>query len=130
MKLVVDTSAFSAFGRGGDARLTPWFKPEHQLLMPLIVLGELRAGFALGSKEAANLRTLNKFLDIPNVEILKLTTMTPKLYADLYRQLRLAGKAVSTNDIWIAALAIEQGVPLLTLDADFQAIKKLQLAPL
>ncbi|MEO7364561.1 MAG: PIN domain-containing protein [Candidatus Saccharimonadales bacterium] len=130
MKLLVDTSAFSVFGRGGDNRLDPWFTSQHSLLMPLIVIGELRAGFAMGGRETDNVKRLERFLEAPNVEVVKLSQQTTRLYADVVRQLRQAGRAASSNDIWIAALAVEHHLPLLTLDRDFAAITGLQLVPL
>ena len=128
MKLIVDTNAYWAANRG-DKRLKPWFSSKHELVFPLIVLGELRAGFALGNQEVANIRQLNRFLDASTVSVARLTITTAILYADIFKQLRQSGKAVGFNDIWIAAMAIEQNLPLLTLDADFQAIKGLQLVP-
>lgn len=129
MKLVIDTSAYSAFNRG-DSRLRRWFSVEHQLLVPLIVLGELRAGFACGSQATANNQLLNKFLDAPNVEILKLSNSTTKLYAAIFSQLRAEGKPIGSNDMWIAALTQEHDGQLITLDADFGAIKNLNLVDL
>lgn len=127
MTIVVDTSAFSVFGRGGDDRLTPWFKAEHQLLMPLIVVGELRAGFAAGSKRQENEKLLRQFLDAPNVTTLTISDATTTIYSEIYRQLRADGTPIGTNDMWIAAMTIERQAELLTLDADFNSVHALRL---
>ncbi len=127
MTIVIDTSAFSAFGRGNEARLTPWFKPEHQIFMPLIVVGELRAGFAAGNKQRENEKLLQQFLDAPNVNTLIISDATTKIYAELFYKLRQAGTPVGTNDMWIAALALEHDTQLLTLDTDFNHVEGLLL---
>lgn len=130
MIILVDTSAFSVYGRGGDVRLVPWFKVEHQLLMPTIVIGELRAGFASGSKRQENEKLLQKFLDAPNVNTLTISDTTTIIYAEIYHKLRQAGTPINTNDMWIAALALEHNTQLLTLDSDFRRVPDLLVAKL
>lgn len=128
MTIVVDTSAFSVFGRGDDVRLAPWFKAENQLLMPLIVIGELRAGFACGKKRQENEKLLQKFLDAPNVSTLTISDTTTTMYAEIYHKLRQAGTPINTNDMWVAALAMEHDTQLLTLDSDFSRVPDLLVA--
>ncbi len=128
MTIVVDTSAFSVYGRGADSRLVPWFNAEHQLLMPMIVIGELRAGFAVGNKRQENEKLLRQFLDASNVSTLTISDTTTTIYAELYRKLRQAGTPIGTNDMWIAALTLERDVQLLTLDTDFSCVPDLILA--
>lgn len=128
MTIVVDTSAFSVYGRGVDRRLVPWFKAEHQLLMPMIVIGELRAGFAVGNKRQENEKLLRQFLDASNVSTLTISDTTSTIYADVYRKLRQAGTPIGTNDMWIAAMTLERDVQLLTLDTDFSYVPDLILA--
>lgn len=129
MKLTIDTSAISAFGRGSDKRLNKWFTTKHELLVPLIVVGELRAGFAHGTRQQQNERLLQKFLDAPNVSTITLSDNTTKLYATIYQRLKQIGKPINTNDMWIAALAAEHGCPLLTLDTDFGRVPGLKTLP-
>lgn len=129
MKFAIDTSSYSALQRN-DARVNKWFLPEHRLLVPIIVIGELRAGFANGNKRKANSILLDKFLASPYTEILQTTERTAELFAEVYAELRRIGRPINSNDIWIAALALEHNVPLLTLDNDFSNIAKLDLVPL
>ncbi len=120
-KILLDTSAYSAFNRG-DARLQPWFKSSLEICTPLIVIGELRAGFAAGSRRAENEALLRRFLDAPNVSQLTLSATTTEHFAALYLKLRQGGVTVSTNDLWIAALSIEHNLAILSLDEDFSRI--------
>jgi predicted nucleic acid-binding protein len=129
MKFILDTTAYSEFNRG-DLRLKKWFSAEHEIIIPLIVVGELRAGFAAGSKQAENKQLLQRFLDSPNVITITLSNKTTQHFADIYLQLRQSATPIGTNDMWIAALALEENVPVLTLDSDFSYIEGLELVKL
>lgn len=129
VKFVLDTSAYSAFNRG-DQRLRKWIRPEKDIVVPLIVIGELEAGFAGGSKRHVNKQLLERFLDSPNVELATLTKRTTEIFADIFLALRKVGTPIGTNDMWIAAMALEIKSPLLTLDNDFSYIPGLNLIQL
>lgn len=126
MKFILDTSAYSEFNRG-NAKLRQWFQSDHEIVVPLIVVGELRAGFAAGDRRDDNEQLLQRFLDSPNVHTATLTDNTTELFAQTYLTLRLAGTPVGTNDLWIAAISIEHQCPLLTVDSDFSRIEALKL---
>ena len=123
----LDTSAYSAFNRGDD-RLRDWFKAEIDIVVPSIVIGELRAGFAAGSQRKVNEDLLQRFLDSPNVSIETISDGTTKIYAEIYLSLRTKGKQIGTNDMWIAAIALMLDNKLLTLDKGFEHIPDLMLA--
>lgn len=127
MNILIDTSAFSDYGRGNNAELETWFKAQHQLVMSLIVIGELRAGFAAGNRRSENEKLLQKFLDAPNVTIVGLSDKTAYEFADIYLQLRKAGTPIGINDMWIASTAKELNLAVLTTDTDFGYIKGLKL---
>ncbi len=128
-EFVLDTSAYSGFNRG-DGRLKDWFREGSHILIPIIVIGELRAGFCLGNKVAENQALLQRFLDSSNVSAVTITDATAELFADIYYKLRKAGTPVGTNDMWIAALALEHDKTLLTLDSDFSRVADLRVAEL
>ncbi len=122
----LDTSAYSAFNRGDD-RLRDWFKAEIDIVVPSIVIGELRAGFAAGSQRKVNEDLLQRFLDSPNVSIETISDGATKIYAEIYLSLRAKGKPIGTNDMWIAAIALMLDNKLLTLDKGFEHIPDLML---
>lgn len=127
MSFTLDTSAYSAFNRG-DKRLKEWFQADNEIVVPIIVIGELRAGFAAGSKRKENEDLLQRFLDSPNVIVVAITDATTRIYAEIYVRLRQKGKPIGTNDMWIAAIALEQNNVLLTLDGGFSDIPDLMIA--
>lgn len=123
----LDTSAYSAFNRG-DKRLKAWFNSGADIIVPSIVIGELRAGFAAGNKRKDNEDLLQRFLDSPNVFVETISDSTTKIYAEIYLKLRNKGKPIGANDMWIAAIALQLDNELLTLDEGFEHIPDLMLA--
>ncbi len=127
MSFTLDTSAYSAFNRG-DERLKVWFTSDNDIIIPTIVIGELRSGFAVGNKLKENERLLQRFIDSPNVYVHTITEKTTVIYSQIYLKLRERGKSIGTNDMWIAAIALELDNELLTLDKDFINVPDLMIA--
>lgn len=114
----MDTNAYTAFKRG-EAAIVEVLQHAPEILLSVTVLGELLAGFAAGTREAANRRELTLFVDSPRVRIVPCTAATADAYALIYAALRRQGQPIPTNDLWIAATCLEHGAALLTLDAHF-----------
>jgi predicted nucleic acid-binding protein len=125
-RILLDTNAFVAAARG-DSVAVDILSSADEIHLNATVLGELLAGFAVGSREAANRERLGDFLDSPRVSFLPLTKRTCEFYALLYAQLRRKGRPIPTNDLWIAATALEHGLALFTLDEHFGAVDGLRL---
>ena len=68
----------------------------------------------------------NGLLGLDHVSVLPVTRRTGRIYAQLFAGLKQAGRPIPTNDIWIAASALECGGVLLTNDHHFQDIPNLQ----
>lgn len=127
MSYILDTSAFSAYtnNKNPDQNLKPYFSSDSEILVPLIVIAELRAGFMNGTKQQENEYILQRFLDSPNVATLPITDTTTWSYARVYTALRKIGRPMGVNDMWIAALCFEHDLPLLTCDEDFSRVPDL-----
>ena len=124
MRILLDTNAYVAF-KGGDPATLEIIQLAEQVSLSTIVLGELLAGFALGSREPENREGLSAFLDSPRVSIISVTAETASFYAALFKQLRAKGRPIPTNDLWLAASALQHGSPLVTQDAHFDGIEGL-----
>jgi tRNA(fMet)-specific endonuclease VapC len=122
-KLLVDTSAYSAFMRGHAGVLLEVQVAANLYLSP-IVLGELHAGFAAGNRQEKNETELKAFLDSSRVQVVSLDEDTSVFYATIYAERRKAGTMIPTNDLWIAASAMQHGLGLLTLDSHFEHVKQ------
>ena len=126
MNVALDTNAYSDFLRGVESRVAV-VRAAERIHLPLIVIGELRAGFAAGSREMENLATLESFLSRPRVSVLRLDEETTEHYAKIFLRLRNKGVPIPTNDLWIAALAVQHGLDLCTSDAHFREVDGLGL---
>jgi tRNA(fMet)-specific endonuclease VapC len=122
--LLVDTSAYSAFKRGHSDALTA-IQAASRILIPVIVLGELLAGFSVGTQLHKNQDELHAFLQSGRVRVMPIKLATAERYATIYAFLRQAGQPIPTNDLWIAASAMEYGATLLTADAHFQQVPQI-----
>ena len=120
-RLVLDTSAYSYMRAGHEAVLDRIAAAEI-VWLPVTVLGELEAGFELGSRVRENRVTLAEFLAEPWVSVLPSTPEMARRYGQIFARLRRAGMPIPVNDIWIAAATIDCGGHLLTLDHDFERI--------
>ncbi len=121
MRVLIDTNAYSGFKRG-EAAIIEALACADEILIPVPVLGELRAGFKGGTREAENLSELEEFLANRRVHIHPLGEETAIFYAEIFTSLRSTGKPIPTNDLWIAASALETGSILLSRDLHFNAI--------
>ncbi len=125
-RICLDTSAYSHFKRG-DAAAVDCIRAARVVSVPVIALGELRAGFRLGGRVEANEADLRRFLAHPAVRVLEVDDEAASICADLVADLRRAGTPLPTNDVWIAALAARDGATLVTYDVHFESIRRVAL---
>ncbi len=102
-------------------------RSAHEIHVPLIVLAELLAGFAAGTRAEKNRDELARFMSSPRAHLLNPDEKTAHHYADLFSALRRNGTPIPTNDLWIAALARQHRLPLFSLDAHFTLVPGLLL---
>ena len=126
MRVALDTNRYVDLIRG-EASVVLTLEKADAVLIPFVVIGELRAGFCAGSRRAENEEILERFLLKNGMEVLYPTDQTTRNYAGLYTQLRAQGTPIPTNDLWIAALVIENGLTLMTRDRHFGHIPQLHL---
>jgi predicted nucleic acid-binding protein len=124
MRLALDTNRYVDLCRG-DSQVVAKVAPADAIYLPFVVLGELRAGFAISSGARPNERMLQRFLAKPGVDILFATEATTVQYANLFRQLREQGTPIPGNDLWIAALVLEHRLVLYSRDSHFDRLPQL-----
>ena len=125
-RLLIDTNIYS-YALKGDDEVVEVLKKAEQIGISVISIGELLSGFKGGGKEKKNREELEIFLDSPRVVVYSLDEDTSEFYAEILNKLREIGKSVPTNDIWIAAVAFQNGLKLFTKDNHFKAIAGLSL---
>lgn len=124
MKLILDTNAYIDLMQGRP-EVVDRVRRSERIYLSAVVAGELIFGFRNSARHEINIRRLEEFLDNPYVEFLPVTLTTADRFGRIAAQLRRKGKPIPTNDIWIAAHAMECGAELVSSDAHFQAIEGL-----
>jgi tRNA(fMet)-specific endonuclease VapC len=124
--LCLDTNTYSAFLAGKSTAIKRISQADH-IWLPAPVLGELRAGFAKGSKTAENELLLQEFSASQHVHIIAIDEEVTRCYAKIFDQLRKDGTPIPTNDLWIAACVMHAGFPLYSLDAHFKHVQGIDL---
>ena len=119
MRFLIDTNKYSDFAKN-DPETVERFCAAEQLLVPFVVIAELKAGFKCGKLVAKNEEVLARFLANDKVTPLYPDGRTVGIYAELFATLRRQGTPVPTNDLWIAALAVQHHLPLYTRDEHFR----------
>jgi tRNA(fMet)-specific endonuclease VapC len=115
VRLALDANRYTDLCRG-EVSVVEAIELADEVWLPFIVLGELRAGFAVGTQGPRNEAVLRRFLLKSRVGVLYADDQTTHHYAALYRQLRKQGTPIPTNDIWIAALVLQHSLVLFARD--------------
>ena len=126
MRLLLDTSAYSAFMRGHE-EIRAMVRTNEEIFLNAIVIGELMAGFIKGGRRKKNEDELRRFLMSPRVSLLDVGEETAERYAVILNSLWQAGTPIPTNDIWIAASAMEYGLRVLTTDEHYNKIPQIMV---
>ncbi len=87
-----------------------------------VVAGELYHGFRRGPRYEENRRRLDGFLENPYVRMLPVTLATADRFGRIIAALRRKGRPIPTNDVWVAAQAMESGADLLSFDSHFEFV--------
>jgi tRNA(fMet)-specific endonuclease VapC len=124
MRLVLDTNRYRDFW-DGVAEVVRNVETADEVLLPFVVVAELRAGFLNGTRQAQNERALRQFLAEPGIEILLADEQTTSHYAVLQNQLWRQGTPIPINDLWIASLVLQHGLTLYARDKHFDHLPQL-----
>ena len=121
MTILLDTDAYSALMRG-YREVADRVRRAEQVILSVVVAGELLFGFRAGGRLKKNLAELEAFLDSPYVSLVPVTFATADRFGRVAAALRAKGRPIPTNDVWIAAHAMETGAELLSFDQHFEAV--------
>ena len=125
-RILIDTNIYSNALRG-DEQIVSNLQAVEMIGISTISIGELYCGFKGGHKENKNRQELEEFLDSPRVVIYPVDVETADFYAQTLNTLRKQGTPLPTNDIWIGATALQNGLKLYTLDKHFEKIAGINL---
>jgi predicted nucleic acid-binding protein len=122
--MILDTNALSALLEGSSP-LQAVMAGLGPLRLSPVVLGEHRYGLLRSFKRKERETTLRQME--ATFETLPITGLTSRIYARIRSELRSKGRPIPANDLWIAAQAIEHGLPIVSRDAHFLDVKGLTL---
>lgn len=125
LDIFLDTNSYSALVRG-DERVLRAVREATRVAMSPIVVGELITGFRGGNRQKKNREILKRFLAEYRVSTPPVTEQTAELFAEILSTLRARGLPIPTNDIWIAAQALEARAALVSFDRHFERIGALR----
>ena len=123
MRILLDTNRLTDALRQ-DASVGVAVEEAIEVWIPFVALAEIKAGLLGGNpkRRAHNETLLMRFLRLPSVGVLYADRETTDVYSRIFFQLRQAGTPIPANDLWIASLAIQHQLSLLTRDAHFENV--------
>ena len=111
----------------GQAGVCAIVRASEEIFLSTIVMGELAAGFIKGNRRRKNEDELRRFLASPRVGVLDVTEETAERYAVILNSLWRAGTPIPTNDIWIAATAMEYGLRVVATDEHYRKVPQIMV---
>jgi tRNA(fMet)-specific endonuclease VapC len=126
MRLLVDTNRYVVIV-GNKRESVEYLCQAEEVWLSLITVGELLAGFAMGTQREFHEQRLEEAINAQGVGVLTPDVETARIYAQVHRELRQQGRPIPTNDMWIAAQALQYGLTLDTRDGHFQHVPGLTL---
>jgi len=125
-RIILDTNFYAAF-KNNDATAVNLLRRADYVGVNTVILGELLAGFRCGSREDLNRQELDDFIDSPRVDVLPIDDETAEFYSQVFHELKQKGRPIPSNDLWLAASALQHGLALATFDDHFSHISGLLL---
>lgn len=122
--ILFDTNAYASFKRN-DSEIIEIVRHAEVIGISPIVIAELMVGFDGGSKAKQNKTELQNFLESSRITIYPITLDTSQFFSQIFSSLKNKGKPIPTNDLWIAAQALEHGCVVCTRDKHFSYIEGL-----
>ena len=111
----------------GDPDVAPILRQAAEIALPVIALGEYRYGIRQSRYRARYERWLNEVLAA--CRVLSVDESTTAVYAEIRGELKRAGHSIPGNDVWIAALARQHSLPVLSRDRHFDRVTGLTRIP-
>lgn len=125
-KISLDSNTYGGLKQNDETIVTAVEQAE-KVFISFVVYAELLYGFKHGTRYEENIESFLGFLKKADVEVVHSSVDTIEIYSDICKELRKIGRPIPTNDIWIAAQAIETGSVLVTYDRHFDAIQALRI---
>jgi len=121
--MIYDTTALSGLADGFESMRTI-VRDNSRIVIPVVVLGEYGYGLRSSKVRARREQWLAQIL--PACEVVPITEVTAQIYTRIAEQLKIKGRVLGQNDIWIASVAFQLKLPVvISNDKDFDHIEGL-----
>lgn len=121
-EFLLDTNIIIALW-ANDESITTQLATANTIFIPLIVLGELYYGARKSAWSTKNIARIDAFAALGNVLICDIASA--QQYGVIKSQLHVKGRPIPENDIWIAAVAMQYQLTLVSRDEHFNHIDEL-----
>lgn len=118
-KVLLDTNAVIAVF-GSDPGILALVSAAVECFLPSVVVGELLYGAYRSLKVDDNLKRIESFCN--TLTVLACDRSTAREYGRIKSELRIKGRAIPENDIWIAAIAAQHQLALVSRDEHFDQV--------
>jgi tRNA(fMet)-specific endonuclease VapC len=125
-RLMIDTNIYIEYLKGNED-IKNILDFADIVAFSVISIGEIFAGFYLSKKEKKYFSEIEEFFNSSRLLLFDVDSETAEFYAKIVSELKSSGSPIPTNDIWIAALALQHGIKLLTMDNHFKKVPGLFL---
>jgi len=123
-RYLLDTNVIVAFF-AGEGRVRDGLNEADEVFLPSVAIGEMCYGARESGRSDENLARIDELVLTNGV--LACDVETARQYGEIKNALRIKGRPLPENDIWIAALARQHGLVLVTRDAHFEQIDNLNM---
>lgn len=123
-KYLLDTNIIIAIFKS-DAAVIRQLRVAEEIFIPCIAIGELHYGALNSVKVQRNLNEVQAFAAI--AQVLSCDQLSGEIYGQIKSELKAQGNPIPENDIWIAAIAKQHGLILVTRDQHFQKVDGLAI---
>jgi tRNA(fMet)-specific endonuclease VapC len=123
-KILLDTNIISALLKG-EPLIADKIDKASAVFIPAIVIGELYYGALYSSRIQKNTASIQLLTN--SYKVLPVETGTTVFYGTIKALLRKKGKPIPENDIWIAAIALQHNLTVVSRDKHFKEITGLKL---
>jgi tRNA(fMet)-specific endonuclease VapC len=118
-RISLDTNIASRYLKN-DPAVTKLLSNPSVIYLPVPVIAELLYGAENSARSSDNLKACNELIHL--CEALNITRKTAVVYSKTKLALKKAGRPIPDNDLWIASVCIEHGMPLVTSDVPFSYV--------
>jgi tRNA(fMet)-specific endonuclease VapC len=121
---LLDTNIISAWLKG-EPNVVTNIDNAAAVFIPVITIGELYYGASCSTHAAKNIADIQDLSH--NYTVLSISEQTTPIYGSIKSALRQKGRPIPENDIWIAAIALQYDLILVSRDKHFREIFGLPL---